>query len=79
LPQFLLLLPAQIALTTKLNIKFCSAYVIFLLEKPPVVQQLKNFPAFYGTRRFIIVVTGALHSSLSSAKSIQSIHPLLFL
>jgi hypothetical protein len=26
-----------------------------LLEKPPIVQPLKNFPAFYGTRRFITV------------------------
>jgi hypothetical protein len=24
-----------------------------LLEKPPIVQLLKNFPAFYGTQRFI--------------------------
>jgi hypothetical protein len=29
-----------------------------LLEKPPVVKPLKNFPTFYGTRRFIIVFTG---------------------
>jgi hypothetical protein len=35
-----------------------------LLEKPPVVQTLKNFPEFYGIRRFITVFTGALHSSL---------------
>jgi hypothetical protein len=27
-----------------------------LLEKPPVLQLLKNFPAFNGTRRFITVV-----------------------
>jgi hypothetical protein len=27
-----------------------------LLEKPPIVQLLKNFPAFYGTRRFITVL-----------------------
>jgi hypothetical protein len=32
-----------------------------LLEKLPIVQQLKNFPAFYGTRRFITVFTRALH------------------
>jgi hypothetical protein len=30
-----------------------------LLEKLPIVQPLKNFPAFYGTRRFIIVFTRA--------------------
>jgi hypothetical protein len=28
-----------------------------LLEEPPIVQLLKNFPAFYGTRRFITVFT----------------------
>jgi hypothetical protein len=44
-----------------------------LLEKPPIVQLLKNFPAFYGTRRFITVFVRALHWSLSWARSIQSI------
>jgi hypothetical protein len=33
--------------------------------KPPVVQLLNNFPIFYGTRRFIVVFTRALHWSLS--------------
>jgi hypothetical protein len=32
-----------------------------LLEKPQVVQLLKNFPAFYGTRRFITMFIIALH------------------
>jgi hypothetical protein len=32
--------------------------------KPPIVQLLKNFPAFYGNRRFITVFTRALHWSL---------------
>jgi hypothetical protein len=31
---------------------------------------LKNFPAFYGTRRFITVFTRALHWSLSLVRSI---------
>jgi hypothetical protein len=44
-----------------------------LLEKLSVLQLLKNFPPFYGTRRFITVFTRALHWSLSWAKSIQSI------
>jgi hypothetical protein len=44
-----------------------------LLEKLPIVQLLKNFPAFYGTRKFIIVFTRALHWSLSWDRSIQSI------
>jgi hypothetical protein len=39
------------------------------------VQLLKNFPAFYGMRRFITVFTRALHWSLSWARSIQSIRP----
>jgi hypothetical protein len=43
-----------------------------LLEKPPVAQLLKNFPTFYGTRRFIPMFTRALHC-LSWARSIQSI------
>jgi hypothetical protein len=46
-----------------------------LLENPPIVELLKNFPAFYGTRRFITVFTRALHWSLSWARSIQSIPP----
>jgi hypothetical protein len=36
-----------------------------LLQKPPIVQLPKKFPAFYGTRRFITVFTRALHWSLS--------------
>jgi hypothetical protein len=35
------------------------------LEKLPVVQLLKNFPAIYGTRTFITVFTRDLHWSLS--------------
>jgi hypothetical protein len=41
-----------------------------LLEK-----LLKNFPAFYWTRRFIVVLTRARHWSLFSARSIQSVPP----
>jgi hypothetical protein len=49
-----------------------------LLDKPPIVQPLKNFTAFYGTRWFITVFTRTLHWSLSWARSIQSIpsHPI---
>jgi hypothetical protein len=48
------------------------------LTELPIVQPLKNFPAFYGTRRFITVFKRALHLSLSWARSIQSItsHPI---
>jgi hypothetical protein len=50
-----------------------------LLEKPPIVELPKNFPAFYGTRRFITVFTRALHSFPSWTRSIQSIpsNPIL--
>jgi hypothetical protein len=44
-----------------------------LLEKPSIVQLLKNFPAFYVTRRFIIVFRRAIYSSLFWARSIQSL------
>jgi hypothetical protein len=49
-----------------------------LLQNPPIVQPLKNFPAFYGTQKFITVFTRALHWSLSWVTSIQSIpfHPI---
>jgi hypothetical protein len=52
---------------------YWSWALLALLEKLPVVQPLKKFPAFYGTRRFSIVFTRALHWSLSWARSIQSI------
>jgi hypothetical protein len=35
------------------------------LEKPPVVQLLKNFPPFYGTQRFITMFTRVLQWPLS--------------
>jgi hypothetical protein len=49
-----------------------------LLEEPPIVQPLKDFPAFYRTRRFNTVFTRALHWSLSWAISNQStpFHPI---
>jgi hypothetical protein len=43
-----------------------------LFEKLQIMQPLKNFPAFYGTRSFIIVLTRTLHYSLFWAASIQS-------
>jgi hypothetical protein len=48
-------------------------YGVDLLQKPPIMQPLKNFPTFYGTRKFITVLTRAFHWSLSWARSIQSI------
>jgi hypothetical protein len=46
-----------------------------LLEKPSVAQLLKNPLQFYGTRRFITVLTRALHWSPSWSKLNQSISP----
>jgi hypothetical protein len=43
-----------------------------LFEKLSIVQPLKNFPAFYETRRFITVSTRALQWSLSWARSFHS-------
>ena len=41
-----------------------------------VLQLIKKFPAFYGTPKFIAVLTSAHHLSLSLANSIQSPQPL---
>ena len=46
-----------------------------LLEKLSGLQLVKKFPAFHGTRRFIIALPSARHLSLSWASPIQSIHP----
>ena len=40
-----------------------------------VVQLVKNFPVFQGTRRFITALTSVRHLSLSWASPIQSIYP----
>jgi hypothetical protein len=52
--------------------KYCAGPAANLEEKIaevvaelPIVQPLKKFPAFYGTRRFITVFTRALHWSIS--------------
>ena len=46
-----------------------------LLEKLTGSQLIKEFPAFYGTRRFITAATSARHLSLSCASSIKSMPP----
>jgi hypothetical protein len=68
--------PKCLTLCKKLSITHSRSWA--LLEKPPIVQLLKNFPAFYGTRRSITVFTRALHWSLFWARSIQYIptHPI---
>jgi hypothetical protein len=54
---------------------FTHSWSWALLEEPPIVQLFKNFSAFYGTRRFITVLTRALHLSLSRARWFQSTPP----
>ena len=62
------------------RVKYLLTYLLipmsrFLLEKLTGFQLVKKFPVFYGTRRYITASTNARHLSLSSASSIQSIHP----
>jgi len=45
------------------------------LRSKPVLQVVKKFPAFYGTRSFITAFTSARQLSLSGVSSIQSIPP----
>ena len=45
------------------------------LEKLTVLQLVKKFPAFHGTRRFITALTSVRHLSLSWANPTQSIYP----
>jgi len=46
-----------------------------LLQKLTGLQQVKKFPAFHRTRRFITALTSVRHLSLSWASPIQSIYP----
>jgi hypothetical protein len=46
-----------------------------VLEKLTGLQQVKEFPAFHGTRRFITALKSVRHLSLSWASPIQSIYP----
>ena len=46
-----------------------------LLEKLTVLQLVKKFPTFNGTRRFITALTSVRHLSLSWASPIQSTYP----
>jgi hypothetical protein len=48
-----------------------------LPEKLKSPELLKKFPAFYGTRRFITAFTRARHLSLSWARLIQSMPPIV--
>ena len=57
----------------------CTTYLLtpwcrVLLEKLTGLQLVKKFPAFHGTRRFIIALTSVRNLSLSWAGPIQSIY-----
>ena len=45
------------------------------LEQLTGLRLVKKFPAFHGTRRFIMALTSVRHLSLSWARPIQSIYP----
>jgi hypothetical protein len=51
--------PIQVLTTPKVRIydSLTHSWSRVPLEKPPIVQLLENFPAFYGTRRFITAFT----------------------
>ena len=70
----------QVLFVLYLKVTYLITYLLtpwsrVLLEKQTGLQLVKNFPAFYGTRRFITALTSARHLSLSWASSIQSTHP----
>ena len=66
-------------LTSKANTYLLPYLLIpwsrFLIEKLTVLQVVKKFPTFHGTRRFITAFTSFRHLSLSWASPIQSIYP----
>ena len=58
------------------NTSLLTPYSGVVFEKLTGYQLVKEFPAFYVTRRFITAFTSAQHLSLFWATSIQSIQPL---
>jgi len=61
--------------TTRLSdiaIAWTSILTYSMGQKLTGFQLVKKFPAFYGTQRFITVVTCARHLSLSGAKNFKS-------
>ena len=61
--------------TLRKNYSILTPWSRVLLEKLAGYQIVSQFPAFYGTRRFITAFTSTCHLSLSWARSIQSIPP----
>ena len=62
-------------LTNKNMTYLLTPWCRVLLEKLIVLQLVKKFPTFHGTRRFITALTSVRHLSLSWASPIQSIYP----
>jgi hypothetical protein len=58
---------------------FTHSWSWALLEKPPIVQLLKNFPAFYGTRKFITVLQEPSIGPYPKPDQPNPYHPILFL
>jgi len=56
------------------NLLYLSPRTRLILEKLTVTQLVKKLSAFYGTRRFVTVVTRASHSTLSEVKN-NPVHP----
>ena len=63
------------AIITYLLTYLLTTWCKVLLEKLTGLQLVKKFPAFHGTRRFIITLTSVRHLSLSWASPIQPIYP----
>ena len=62
-------------LLTYLLTNLLTPWCRVLLEKLTDSKQVKKFPAFHGTRRFITAFTSVRHLSLSWVSPFQSIHP----
>jgi hypothetical protein len=50
-----------------------------LLDNLQIEQQIKNFPAFYGIRKFITVLTRIFHWSLPEPDRSSPHHPIIFI
>jgi hypothetical protein len=64
----------EVPFRTKL-INHPAPWSLALLQNPTVAHLLKNFQAFYGSRRFITMFRRGRYWSLSSARSIQPTPP----
>ena len=74
LPSYTIISSAAVG-NTYLLTYLLTPWCRVLLEKLTGLQLVKKFPAFHGTRKFIIALTSVRHLSLSWASPIQSIHP----